>query len=185
MPMPPALENDLAYSSLRNERHTPAAPLPPNGPSPSMPVNIWLNMVLSTMASKSTAWLRALALASVGGLAPPVASAVSEAGPVWPASAGMLAISHHLDIGLDSAGGLDRLQDRDHVERADAERVESVDQLLQRHAFLDQRELLAVLLHADLGTRHHHGAAARERRRLAHLRGFGHRDGQVPLRHRD
>src|SRR5262245_11013429 len=144
MPMPPALENDLAYSSLRNERHTPAAPLPPNGPSPSMPVNIWLNMVLSTMASKSTAWLRALALASVGGLAPPAASAVSEAGPVWPASAGMLAISHHLDIGLDSAGGLDRLQDRDHVEREDAEGDGLVVILLVRHAFLVASGSIAV-----------------------------------------
>src|SRR5262245_12063749 len=146
MPMPPALANDLAYSSLRNERHTPAAPPPPNGPSPSMPVNIWSNMVLSTMASKSTAWLRALALASSTGFAA-VAVAVSEARPVWPASGDTLAILHHLDVGLDGAGGLDRLQDRDHVERANAECVEPVDQLLQRHAFLDHCELLAVLLH--------------------------------------
>jgi hypothetical protein len=40
MPMPPALAKLLAYSWLRNERQMPTAPLPPNGPSPSMPVNI-------------------------------------------------------------------------------------------------------------------------------------------------
>ena len=39
--------------------------------------------------------------------------------------------SHHLDVGLDRAGGLDRLQDADQVARADAEPVEAVDQLLQ------------------------------------------------------
>ena len=52
MPMPPALAKDFEYSSLRNERHTPAPPLPPNGPSPSMPVNIWLNIELRNTASK-------------------------------------------------------------------------------------------------------------------------------------
>src|SRR3954471_15073168 len=46
-----------------------------------------------------------------------------------------LASSHHLDFGLDRAGRLDRLQDRDQIARADAERVEAVDELLQRHAF--------------------------------------------------
>src|SRR5262249_28899380 len=106
MPMPPDLANDLAYSSLRNERHTPLAPLPPNGPSPSRPVSIWLNIELRNIASKSVAWPRALALTSRVGLAPAAAKALSEAGPVWPASAGMVAISHHLDVGLDGAGGL-------------------------------------------------------------------------------
>src|SRR3982074_1585862 len=111
--MPPALAKDLAYSSLRNERHTPAPPLPPNGPSPSMPVNISLNIECRNTASKSVAWVRALALA-------------------W--SAGIVPISHPLDVGLDGAVRLHRLQDGDHVERADAERVEPVDQLLQGYA---------------------------------------------------
>src|SRR5437764_6521199 len=124
MPMPPVLAKDLAYSSLRNERQTPPAPLPPKGPSPSMPVNIWLNTELRNIASKSTAWLRALAFASVMGLLPPAPlSVASDAALVPPASVGMLAISHHLDIGLDGARRLDRLQDGDHVDRPDAERV--------------------------------------------------------------
>ncbi len=42
--------------------------------------------------------------------------------------------SHHLDVGLDRAGGLDRLQDADQVARADAKPVEAVDELLQRDA---------------------------------------------------
>src|SRR5262245_34097035 len=149
-------------------------------------------MVLSTIASKSVAWLRALALASGAGLAPAVSAPTLSSSriflcgrlvaalaanapngvPVCPARAGMPAISHHLDVGLDGAGGLDRLQDRDHVERSDAERIEPVDELLQRYAFLDHRELLAVLLHSDTGARHDDGAAARERGRLAHLRSF-------------
>src|SRR6266849_6728514 len=100
MPMPPALAKDLAYSSLRNERHTPAPPLPPNGPSPSMPVNIWLNMELRNIASKSVAWARALDLRSVAGFEPDGASALMDAAPVCEARAGMVvAISHHLDIG--------------------------------------------------------------------------------------
>src|SRR5581483_6382356 len=52
MPMPPALANDLAYWSAMNERHIFKAPLPPNGPSPSMPVNISWNMLLKNMDSK-------------------------------------------------------------------------------------------------------------------------------------
>src|SRR3954469_23437248 len=165
--MPPALAKDLAYSSLRNERHTPAPPAPPNGPSPSMPVIIWLNIELMNVASKSTALARALALASNAGIAPGAASgstgllpvavsdcsigrifcgkpmstfpenAPSEAPAVGPARAGMVAISHHLDIGLDGAIRLHGLQDGDHVEHPDAERVEAIDQLLQRHALVD------------------------------------------------
>ena len=68
--------------------------------------------------------------------------------------------SHHLDIGLDGAGGLDRLQDGDEIARTDAERIEPVDQLLQRHAFLDHGEPLAVLGDADARARRHHGLAA-------------------------
>src|SRR3979490_839175 len=148
--MPPALAKDLAYSSLRNERHTPAPPLPPNGPSPSMPVNISLNIECRNTASKSVAWVRALALASSAGWAGDAASepgsvglmlgvrpvftfadaAASEAVAVCAARAGIVAISHHLDVGLDGAVRLHCLQDGDHVERADAERVEPVDQLL-------------------------------------------------------
>jgi hypothetical protein len=37
IPIPPDLANDFAYSSVRIERQTPVAPLPPKGPSPSMP----------------------------------------------------------------------------------------------------------------------------------------------------
>src|SRR6516162_7994112 len=189
--MPPALAKDLAYSSLRNERHTPAPPAPPNGPSPSMPVNIWPNIDPRNDASNSVALMRACALTSNAGTVPgalnplpnpppasarsrasstrfagegregdllPNVRAESEAAAVWPASAGMVDISHHLDVGLDGAVGLHRLQDGDHVEHADAERVEGIDQLLQRHALVDDGELLAVLLHADLGARNHHGA---------------------------
>src|SRR5262245_24319681 len=94
MPMPPVLAKDLAYSSLRNERHTPAAPPPPNGPSPSTSVNIWLNIVLRNTDSKSTADLRALALASAGtfvsagSLASRAAKRPREADPVEEARAG-------------------------------------------------------------------------------------------------
>src|SRR5258708_3229837 len=110
--MPPALAKDLAYSSLRNERHIPAPPAPPNGPSPSMPVIIWLNIELMNVASKSTALARALALTSNAGIAPGAASTLpvpgegrvggllpiavradNEAPAVCPARAGMVAIS--------------------------------------------------------------------------------------------
>src|SRR5262249_2534876 len=183
--MPPFLAKILAYSSLRNERQTPAAPLPPNGPSPSRPANMWLNIELRNTASKSVALARALALASSAGLAPVALSAPSEAMPVCEARAGMGDISHHLDVGLDRAGGLDRLQDRDHVERPDAQRVEPVDQLLQRYALPHHGELPAIFLHAHARARGDDGAAAGERRRLAHLRRFGDRDGQIALRDGD
>src|SRR5438445_13884802 len=62
--MPPALANDLAYSSVRNERHTPTPAPSPSGPSPPMAVNIWPNIVLRKTLSNSTACARALALAS-------------------------------------------------------------------------------------------------------------------------
>src|SRR5436305_13949575 len=60
--MPPACAADLAYSWVRNERHTPVAWLPPNGPSPSVLVIIWENIELRNIASKSCAAARALAL---------------------------------------------------------------------------------------------------------------------------
>src|SRR3546814_2803269 len=43
-----------------------------------------------------------------------------------------MAASHHLQFGLHRAGGLDRLQDGDHVARADTEGVQAVDQFAQR-----------------------------------------------------
>src|SRR5258707_13686717 len=60
--MPPAAAADLAYSWVRNERHTPVAWLPPNGPSPSVLVIIWENIELRNIASKSCAAARAFAL---------------------------------------------------------------------------------------------------------------------------
>src|SRR3954467_10649096 len=60
--MPPAAAADLAYSWVRNERHMPVAWLPPNGPSPSVLVIIWENIVLRNIASKSCAAARAFAL---------------------------------------------------------------------------------------------------------------------------
>src|SRR5581483_7768361 len=62
MPMPPALAKDFEYSSDRKERHTPVPASAPNGPSPLMPVNIWLNILLRKTASKSCDAARALAL---------------------------------------------------------------------------------------------------------------------------
>src|SRR3954454_6652802 len=136
MPMPPAFANDLPYSSLRKDRHMPAPPAPPNGPSPSMPVNMWLNICDRNMLSKSTASARALAFGSAAARAPEkargpaVPSADSAAVPGLLPSVAADPISHHLDIGLDGAGSLDGLQDRDHVARPDAERVQSIDKLL-------------------------------------------------------
>ena len=145
MPMPPALAKDLAYSSVRNERQMPVAPLPPNGPSPSRPVNICWNMLFRNTASKSCAAAFALALpaselppalalslAAAAGLALEQIDGV-QAGRGQGVEDGLLP-SHHLDVGLDGAGGLDRLQDGDQIARADAERIEAVDQLLQRDA---------------------------------------------------
>src|SRR6185369_9535442 len=103
--MPPALAKDLAYSSLRNERHTPAPPPPPNGPSPSMAVNIWPNIEARNEASKSIAWARALALGSEAGPATvregaglplDAVSRESDAEAVCPARDGIVDISHHL-----------------------------------------------------------------------------------------
>src|SRR5258707_7689866 len=85
--------------------------------------------------------------------------------------------SHHLDVGLDRAGGLDRLQDADQVAGADAEPVEAVDELLQRYAVLHQREFLAVFGHPDPRIRRHRGAAARQWIGLADLPALGNRDG--------
>src|SRR5215468_207556 len=96
MPMPPDFANVLAYSSVRNERHTPPAPPPPNGPSPSMPVYIWLNIEERKADSKSTALARALA--SAVGLMLRDESAVSAAGPVCEASAGTVETGGKLPI---------------------------------------------------------------------------------------
>src|ERR1700736_1415267 len=93
--------------------------------------------------------------------------------------------SHHLDVGLDRARGLDRLQDPDQVAGTDAEPVEAVDQLLQRYAVFHQRLFLAVFGDADAGARRHHGSSARQRIGLAHLRAFGNRDREIALRYGD
>src|SRR6185312_14599937 len=54
--------------------------------------------------------------------------------------------SQHLDVGLQGAGGLDGLQDRDDVARGHAEGVEAVDQFLQRGGSADHDQLFALLL---------------------------------------
>src|SRR5882672_10707062 len=77
--MPPALANDLAYCSLRNERQTPTAGPPPKGPSPWMPANTWLNMELRNCASKLTAAVRALVLQAAAASVPGPALASSAA----------------------------------------------------------------------------------------------------------
>src|SRR5262245_48207130 len=59
--MPPLLANDLEYSSVSIERHTPTAPLPPKGPSPLIPVNMFWNIELRNTASKSCDVERAFA----------------------------------------------------------------------------------------------------------------------------
>src|SRR5262245_32701724 len=175
--MPPDREIVFAYSSVRYDRHTPAAPRPPSGPSPSRPVNMCWNMALRNIVSKSWAVARAFAFGSRAALPAAAVLAAAAASPSAPSAfAGPRpkAVitspryqpgwrphpSHHLDISLDGAHSLDRLQDGNHVARADAERIEPVHHLLQRHAFVDERELLAVLLHAHPGARHDPGLAA-------------------------
>jgi hypothetical protein len=59
--IPPFLAKVLAYSSVRNERQTLSAPLPPNGPSPSKPVNICWNIELRNIASNFSDAVFALA----------------------------------------------------------------------------------------------------------------------------
>src|SRR6478736_3164899 len=76
--MPPALAKDLEYSLVRNERHTPLAWLPPNGPSPSTLVIIWLNIELRNTASKSSAAARALGLV----IAPALRVVAATEGPM-------------------------------------------------------------------------------------------------------
>src|ERR1051326_8340016 len=93
-------------------------------------------------------------------------------------------MSHHLDVRLDGAGGFDRLEDRDHVARPDAQRIEPVDQLLERHALAHHGELAPFFLHADARARHDPSSAAREWRRLTHRRAFADGDREVALRHR-
>src|ERR1700731_3882753 len=92
--------------------------------------------------------------------------------------------SHHLDVGLDGAGRFDGLQDRDQVARPEPERIQAVNQLLQRDALADHRELLAVLLDADPRARHDLRPALGERCRLAYLRRLRDGDREVALRDR-
>src|SRR5258708_32869055 len=93
--------------------------------------------------------------------------------------------SHHLDVGLDRAGGLDRLQDADQVARADAEAVEAVDELLQRDAVFHDRKFLAILGDRDARAWRHYRPSARQRVGLADLRAFRNRHGEIALRHRN
>jgi hypothetical protein len=79
---------------------------------------------------------------------------------------------HGLDVGLDRAGRLDRLEDGNQIARPDPKRVQSINNLLEGNPFGDERQLLAVLLHADAGARHQAGLPASERSRLADLRGL-------------
>src|SRR5258708_29998746 len=92
--------------------------------------------------------------------------------------------SHHHDVGLDRAGGLDRLQDADQVAWPDAEAIEAVDELLQRDAVFHDREFLAVFGDADAAAWRYHGSAARQRIGLADLRAFRNSHGEIALRHR-
>ena len=101
-----------------------------------------------------------------------IAAPPARSSPSAPA-AGVLAAgmdrrrsSAHHQVGLQRAGGLDRLQDADQVARADAERVQAGHQVAQRHAALQDAELAVVLVvDLDLGARHDDGGAVGERRR--------------------
>src|SRR5215469_16027431 len=109
--MPPALEKVLAYCSVRKERQMLTPTPPPNGPSPSIPVNMCWNIWLRNTASKSRAAFLARALPEP---AAPRSTAVGSLlrATVWATSAAAGGVmSHHLDVGLDRARGLDRLQD--------------------------------------------------------------------------
>src|SRR6266704_3663484 len=66
MPTPPAFANDLEYSSVSIERHTPVPGVSPNGPSPLRPEVICENIELRNIASKLVAVDCALACACGG-----------------------------------------------------------------------------------------------------------------------
>src|SRR5690606_8795341 len=69
--------------------------------------------------------------------------------------------SDHLDFSLEGAGGLDGLQDADHVARADAQRIQAVDQGGERGRAADDPHLAAGLLgDADVRLGHDHGLTA-------------------------
>ena len=126
-----------------NERQTPLAPPPPNGPSPSMPVYICSNMELRNTASKSSAAACALAWFAVGfGLLtwPAMIRSVGRQ-----AGGGQGEAAHHITSisAWRAPAALIACRMPIRSRGADAEGVEAVDELLQRHAVLDQRELLA------------------------------------------
>src|SRR5256885_15408617 len=180
MPMPPDLAKDFEYSSVSIERQTPVPVVSPNGPSPLTPVVICENIELRNIASNSWALARVFFCASGETLVSASASCRSLR-PLISEALSIPIISHHLDVGLDRAGGLDRLQDADQVARADAKPVEAVDQLLQRDAVLDEGEFLAVLGDPDAGARRHDRSSARQRIGLADDGTLGNRNGEIAL----
>src|ERR1700733_8977261 len=91
--------------------------------------------------------------------------------------------SPHLQVRLQRAGGLDRLQDTDHVPRSDAQRVQAGDQITQGDARGQDSQLLVVLVvDIDPGSRNSRGCpGSGEGVRLTDLRRLGYSDGQIAL----
>src|SRR5690349_9844655 len=179
--MPPDLANDFAYSSVSSERQTPVAPLPPKGPSPSMPVNMCWNIELRNTASKSCAAAWAFASFPTAGALAADMLFVSTSSGLRPGAgiARPVAItSPRCQPGL-------RLQDRDQVARPNAHRVEPVNNLLQRYAFAYDKYFLSILLDSDTGPRHHARSSTREGQRLTDFGCFRNGHRQVALRDRD
>ena len=78
----------------------------------------------------------------------------------------------HDEVGLERAGGFDRLQDGDHAARLDAETVEAGDQRAQAGA-ADDGDLAAGFVDGDLRLRRDDGLAVAERGGLRDLRRLG------------
>ena len=141
---------------VRNERHTPVAPLPPNGPSPSRPANICSNMELRNTdfeILRGGARLgvvgdghRPLAMAEAASRSSGLQAGGGEGGigchhitsmSAWMAPAALIACR----IAIRSRGPMPS---------ALSPSTSCCSDTPSSH----QRELLAVLLHADAGARH-------------------------------
>src|SRR5581483_11673374 len=97
---------------------------------------------------------------------PRPSSAMRTSEPVTPVSAvsipGSFPSSLDDEVGVQGAGRLDALQDRDHVARVRLDAGERAHQVGDSVARLDHPAALALrLLHFDAGLGHHRGAHAR------------------------
>src|SRR4029077_6293118 len=104
-----------------------------------------------------------------------------SAGPEWPGLC-LLAASQDLQIGLQGARSLDRLQDRHNVPCCRANGLQAANKFIHSGTLIQMNCLRRPFLGFYRCLRHNHSLALPQRLRLGNLQSRDHLDGKVSVK---